>query len=160
MMHADDREHPAQSAGQPKDYSRVVMSGTLTLVVLVPVAFVVDLVAIGYGTFNLVFLPLVPVFGLAVVTLLAGLLCFAQPASVHQLVLRLSRRSNRASSPKEGGIWCFWASYCCLLVGMGMVFADWWTKLPKLAAIIVMISLVLGPAFAKDWSLQHIRRRT
>lgn len=160
MMQANDPEPPAQSTGQTKDYSRALVCGAITLVVLVPVAFVVSLVINAYGQVNLPFLPLIPVFGLVLVTLLAGLICFAQPAAIHQLVLRLARHSGHASAHKEGGIWCLWASYWCLLVGLLMVFVDWWTKLPTLAEILVMITLVFGSTWAKNWSVQHILRRS
>lgn len=158
-MHTDDSAYPTQPEIQPKDYSQVVIRGTITLVVLVPVTFIVSFFTMWYGPGDLSFLPLVPILGLAGLTFLAGLLFFARPATLQQLAHH-PRLSSRLSPPIEGGIWCFWASFACMVVGGAMIFGEWWSRLSPLAATIVLLSLVLGSTFVRDRTLKYIRRRS
>jgi hypothetical protein len=37
-------------------------------------------------------------------------------------------------------------------------FGDWWSKLPKVIGILVLLVFVFGLAFARDWTLDRVRR--
>jgi hypothetical protein len=153
---------PSTPESPSSDYSQAVIVGAIILMGMWLVMFVGGIIlsgsvpAFAFGLFDF---QLVAIFGLAALTLLAGVFLLLRPPAVHKLAQRLGRLSSRASSPQEAAVWCWYASAHCLLLGLLLALDFSGHLLSGLAFGLILSGLLIGLMLAREVVLLSLRHR-
>jgi hypothetical protein len=160
LMQAPEGPHPP--ASRRSDYSQAVILGAIMLLGLWLAMFLVggfilsgSVPAVGFGLVDFQFVPIV---ALALWLLLAGVLLWLRPTAVRNLAQRLARLSSRASTPQAAAVWCWYASACCLILGLLLALTNSGHPLSGLGFALVFSAVILGLALAREVVLRQLRR--
>lgn len=157
-MLAHEPEQTSSPQPQIKDYSSALCYGMVALAALFLVSIVVVYFTIGYDV-DLTFLTLAPIFGLALLTTVVGVLLLSRPLRVRKLAYRLSARFSRISSPQEWGIIFFWASAYCWFQGILLVALSSGHPISGKPGFVAFVSFFLISLLAYEIASLYFRRR-